>query len=170
MQDLYSFSCNVFRVPCGLMRLARLAIVHRLRALKLITGLHPPPDDSGFLTACIGLLVIGLGSSLMTPRVLNSLTIVSISSTAPGFSGYCLTGGCTPPYIVWTYLVPKSPQSFLNLATLAATMICLNFSFPSGVRSLSLVFCLVTSGTSTRFYHPFAGASPLRDPNLTNLA
>ncbi|MEQ2241092.1 hypothetical protein ILYODFUR_021797 [Ilyodon furcidens] len=101
----------------------------------------------------MGLLVMGFSSSLMIPRALNSFTILSISSTAPGFRGYCRTGGCTPPSMRGTYFSPRSSQSFLNRATLAEVMIFRNFSFPAREKSLSFSFCSVTSGTSTALYH-----------------
>lgn len=67
------------------------------------------------------------------------------------------TGGLVPPTMVWTYLGPKSLQSFLNQTTFAFEIICLNVSFPAGEKLLSCTFSSVIIGMSTDL-HPLWGS------------
>lgn len=59
--------------------------------------------------------------------------------------------------MVWTYLGPKSLQSFLNQTTFAFEIICLNVSFPAGEKLLSCTFSSVIIGMSTDL-HPLWGS------------
>lgn len=67
------------------------------------------------------------------------------------------TGGLVPPTMVWTYLGPKSLQSFLNQTTFAFEIICLNVSFPAGEKLPSCTFSSVIIGMSTDL-HPLWGS------------